>query len=187
MPVNRSPLPQAIHGLMVTIQPKYRPLHAVDHVHGYFRFLALPGRSDVETTSDGNDGPIDSGGLETLLPACIALWVAIGATAQNAVGSPDLLQRDFVCNNGARLVVVFQTAEAVVQLSNGRRLTLRQQRMASGFAYADADYTLRGRGDRITLSGPNGMSMTDCSVDKVPLTSGSPAAPPAHGRSSASP
>lgn len=58
----------------------------------------------------------------------------------------------YACEDGSSLTVVFSEAQAEVTIPDGSRLSLPQQRAASGFWYSNGRYELRGKGDELQFA-----------------------------------
>lgn len=81
-----------------------------------------------------------------------------------ACASPDVDRSPtaaYRCDNGVRFTVRFDPQSALVQWTDSRRVTIAQQRAASGMWYATNGYELRGKGNEVTWSEP-GAVPTQC-------------------------
>ncbi|MEN2976619.1 MliC family protein (plasmid) [Tistrella bauzanensis] len=90
-------------------------------------------------------GPI-LGGLvigAAILSGCAERPVSVTDTATSA---PKIFTARYVCDDGSVLDVRFQGETATVATSTGGTVVLPQRVSGSGFRYADAGHSLRGKG-----------------------------------------
>ncbi|MBU2977105.1 MliC family protein [Alteromonas sp. C1M14] len=102
-----------------------------------------------------------------LKPLLMLVFVAAlnGCANQKAteeVGSAAIKQVEFDCERGQSLSVAYYIDRdiAIVKRAN-EEITLTQQPAASGFYYTNGPTTLRGKGDKITLT-IGRMAAIDC-------------------------
>ncbi|MGB1142396.1 MAG: MliC family protein [Halioglobus sp.] len=84
-----------------------------------------------------------------LVPAFL-MAIALGCSNFNPQG--EYVDARFDCTDGETLQVRFyQEQERAVLNRDGAKVTLAQQRTASGFHYANADTAIRGKGNELRL------------------------------------
>jgi hypothetical protein len=82
----------------------------------------------------------------------LALIAVAAAAATFAAGSANASTRvRYDCGGKDSLVVVYTDDEARVTLGHAK-LTVYRKQVADGFLYSRKNYSLRGRGDKVTLT-----------------------------------
>ncbi|NJC35241.1 membrane-bound inhibitor of C-type lysozyme [Sphingomonas jejuensis] len=92
------------------------------------------------------------------------LAYTLGATAASP---PPRVSTRFGCEDGSSVAVLFDNVADRAELSfaGGRIAVLAGQRPASGMWYAGAGYALRGKGDTVTITTPDGARRL-CTADR---------------------
>jgi heat shock protein HslJ len=103
-------------------------------------------------------------------PTLAALMLAACSAATGP--SPDMTGQvrsvTFACEDGARLAVSFHGGTATLTDPQGRAFHLAQQETGSGILYSGEGQTLRGKGEEMTWTAPDGTPRA-CSAAHGPL------------------
>lgn len=102
-----------------------------------------------------------------LLAGCVSYG---GNKADLAKPADEAIEAAFQCSDGARLEVAF-TGDTARLTTGGATYLLTQERTASGYAYAGAGHSLRGKGSEATWIEPSGASHACAETGAAPPTS----------------
>jgi membrane-bound inhibitor of C-type lysozyme len=101
-------------------------------------------------------------GMRLLQPGVAAIFAVMSTihrktllllTMLTSCGSPEQAERrvTFACENGEQVEVRFLPTGVAILLRNGETKELKQQPAASGFRYSSGHFSVRGKGDELTI------------------------------------